>query len=269
MSNYKLQPLTEEEIAFAEKYHDCIYYFLRKRGYDIEEYYDIAVMGYLKAVQKYCRDDELKSKWAFPTICNHDMWREIGHEAKKSCTQKRMPEGGFVSLDYQDENSSETLINSILTPTLEDDFFAEYDRLEEADRIKKLIKNLFPQLTDIQKRIILLKANGMTNKSIAEKMQIPFQKINWELKRIKNMIFPNNVKKTKINANTRDKYLIKCLGAPVEIIMCLSLSPRQKEVFDILIKGYKQVDVARSLNISKNAVNEAVRQIRKKAEKVK
>lgn len=63
--------------------------------------------------------------------------------------------------------------------------------------------------------------------------------------------------------------MIKCLGAPVEIIMCLSLSPRQKEVFDILIKGYKQVDVARSLNISKNAVNEAVRQIRKKAEKVK
>lgn len=263
MSNHKLQPLTEEEKEMAEKYHNMVYTFLRQKGYNIEEYYDIAVMGYLKAVQKYSRDDNLKLKWSFKAICYNDMHREIGNQTKKENTKKRMPKGGFTSLDLQFESSNESFINSIVTQTLEDDFFAEYDRLEEADRIK----SLFSQLTDIQKRIVLLKADNKTNREIAGKMQIPYQKINWELNKIRNLMLPN--KPQKNNANGYSQYLIKCLGVPIDVILCLSLPPRQKEVFDLLIEGYKQVDIANSLNISKFAVNEAVRQIRKKAEKVK
>lgn len=105
MSNYKLQPLTEEEKEMAEKYHNMVYAFLHQKGYNIEEYYDIAVMGYLKAVQKYSRDDNLKLKWSFKAICYNDMHREIGNQTKKENTKKRMPEGGFTSLDLQMEDS--------------------------------------------------------------------------------------------------------------------------------------------------------------------
>lgn len=265
MSNYKLQPLTEKEKEMAEKYHNMVYTFLHSKGYDIEEYYDIAVMGYLKAVQKYFRDDDLKLKWSFKAICYNDMRREIGNQTKKENTKKRMPEGGFTSLDLQLEDSNESFTNSIVTQTLEDEFFEEYDRLEEANRIKSVLA----QLTDTQRRIVLLKADGKTNQEMAEKMQIPYQKINWELNKIRNLMLPNKPQKIKINANVHSKYLIKCLGAPIDVILCLSLPPRQKEVFNLLLEGYKQVDIANNLNISKFAVNEAVRQIRKKAEKVR
>lgn len=88
MSNYKLQLLTEEEKEMAEKYHNMVYAFLHQKGYDIEEYYDIAVMGYLKAVQKYSRDDNLKLKWSFKAICYNDMHREIGNQTKKRTLKK-------------------------------------------------------------------------------------------------------------------------------------------------------------------------------------
>lgn len=265
MSNYKLQPLTEEQKEMAEKYHNIIYSFLHSKGYDIEEYYDIAVMGYLKAIQKYSRDDNLKLKWSFKAICYNDMHREISNQRKKDNTKKRMPEGGFTSLDLQLEDSNESFINSIITPTLEDEFFDEYDRLEEADRIKEFLS----QLTDIQRKIVLLKADSKTNREIAEKIRVPYRKISWELNKIRNLILSNKPQKIKINTDTHNKYLIKCLGAPIEVILCLSLSARQKEVFSLLTKGYRQIDIANSLNISKFAVNDAVKQIRKKAEKVR
>ena len=44
-----LHPLTEEQRIFAEKHHDFIYQYLNGRHLNIEDYYDTAVFGYLKA----------------------------------------------------------------------------------------------------------------------------------------------------------------------------------------------------------------------------
>lgn len=258
-------PLTEYEKQLAEQCHDMVYIYLKKHYYDIEEYYDIAIMGLLAGVQQWNRSKEVKEKYSISTICTRNIHGAIVTHLRDENRQKRKPSGGFTSLDLQLEDSNESFINSIITPTLEDEFFAEHDRLEEIDRIKSVLA----QLTDTQKRIVLLKAGDRTNREIAKKMQIPYQKINWELNRIRNLMLPNKPQKIKINANAHSKYLIKCLGSPIDVILCLSLPPRQKEVFDLLIEGYKQVDIANSLNISKFAVNEAVRQIRKKAEKVR
>lgn len=263
MSNYKLQPLTEEEKIFAENNHDNIYYFLRKKGYDIEEYYDIAVMGYLKAVQKYCRDDELKSKWAFSTICNNVMWREIGNETKKQHTQKRMPEGGFTSLDLQLEDSNESFINSIVTQTLEDEFFAEYDRLEEADRTKDILS----QLTDIQRKIAILKASGKPVHYISKKLHISLKAVNEEMKKARGEQQAELILQEpdrKIVAN-----ITEYIGVPTDIILTLKLSARQLDVINLLMIGHKESDIGRALGISRQAVYDAVKKIRQKAEKVR
>lgn len=45
--------LTEEQKAFAEENHNLIYTFLHKRNLSFDEYYDVVVMGYLKAVANY------------------------------------------------------------------------------------------------------------------------------------------------------------------------------------------------------------------------
>lgn len=263
MSNYKLQPLTEEEKEMAEKYHNMVYVFLHQKGYDIEEYYDIAVMGYLKAVQKYSRDDNLKLKWSFKAICYNDMHREIGNQTKKENTKKRMPEGGFTSLDLQLEDSNESFINSIVTQTLEDEFFAEYDRLEEADRIKDILS----QLTDIQRKIAILKASGKPLHYISKKLHISLKAVNEEMKKARGE------QQTELILQEHDRKVVanitEYIGVPTDIILTLKLSARQLDVLNLLMIGHKESDIGRELGISRQAVYDAVKKIRIKASKVR
>lgn len=51
----KLEKLTDTERNFAEENHNLIYGFLHQKELSIEEYYNIAVFGFLKAVQVYHR----------------------------------------------------------------------------------------------------------------------------------------------------------------------------------------------------------------------
>ncbi len=63
-----LTKLSEQEKQFAEKNHSLIYRYLHSHGYSIEEYYNIAVFGYLKAVQVYSQRKDLQDKYMFSVI---------------------------------------------------------------------------------------------------------------------------------------------------------------------------------------------------------
>ena len=67
MLNYK-SPMNLDESAFAEKYHHLIYAFLSKHKLPVDEFYDIAVFGYLRAVRKYLARPELREQYKFSTI---------------------------------------------------------------------------------------------------------------------------------------------------------------------------------------------------------
>lgn len=68
-----LNALTESQRQFAEKHHALIYQFLIDRRLDIHEYYDIAALGYLRAVQRYLTRPVL-SRYRFSTVA----WRAMG-----------------------------------------------------------------------------------------------------------------------------------------------------------------------------------------------
>ena len=177
-----LQTFTEEEKIMAEKYHDYIYYFLRKKGYPIEEYYDIAAIGYLKSVQKYCRNDNLRLKWAFATICEHDMWREIGNEEKKENTKNRIPKSLLASLNaiYQSESSDDKgcpFENAIVLDNFEEDLIC-------ADTVERMLS----ALTKRQRKIVLLKMEGYTHKEIKNIIDISLSTIANEIITIKNIL---------------------------------------------------------------------------------
>ena len=70
------KPLTPEQVCFATKNHRLIFRFLNIQQLSKEEYYDIAVFGYLKAVRDYYSRIELR-QYAFSTICWRYMSREI------------------------------------------------------------------------------------------------------------------------------------------------------------------------------------------------
>lgn len=52
----KVRIMTHEEREFAEKHHCMVPDFLRRRRLPEEDFYDVAVFGYLSAVQLYVRD---------------------------------------------------------------------------------------------------------------------------------------------------------------------------------------------------------------------
>lgn len=154
-----IHPLTEEQRIFAEKHHDYIYQYLNGRHLCIEEYYDIAVFGYLLAVQEYLEKPALE-KYSFISIARTAMRDAIATEWKK---QNRPMRKAFL-VEFQED-------------TAELDAFLpnRQERLAEALDDRNHLMALLAYLTPKERRMVLLKADGYTYREIAEKCNIPTQ----------------------------------------------------------------------------------------------
>ena len=67
-----LCPLTGEQRQFAADNHDLIYSFLQEQKLDVGCCYDIAVFGYLRAVERYLTESKLQ-RYQFSTVA----WRAM------------------------------------------------------------------------------------------------------------------------------------------------------------------------------------------------
>lgn len=79
----KLTPLTEEERTFASENHWVIKWFFSITNYNESEYYDVAAIGYLKAVKAWFAREDLH-QYAFSTIAKQAMRAYIWNEKKKN-----------------------------------------------------------------------------------------------------------------------------------------------------------------------------------------
>ncbi|MGL5436621.1 MAG: hypothetical protein ACRDBO_14650 [Lachnospiraceae bacterium] len=79
----RLTPLTEKERQFASENHYVIEWFFKITSYDMAEYYDVAAIGYLKAVKAWHAREELH-KYSFATIAKKSMAGYIWSEQKKA-----------------------------------------------------------------------------------------------------------------------------------------------------------------------------------------
>lgn len=88
--------LTQEQREFAADHHNLIYAFLNKKHLRDDEFYDIVVFGFLRAVQDYLNEPKLV-KYSFTTIA----WRKMNDcVAKHYKSQSRQKNYGYtVSLD--------------------------------------------------------------------------------------------------------------------------------------------------------------------------
>lgn len=78
----KMTPLTPEEREFAEKNHPAVLWYIKEAKLEPEEYYDVVVMGYLKAVKKWFERPDLH-KYSFLKIAKMTMRGYVGCERKK------------------------------------------------------------------------------------------------------------------------------------------------------------------------------------------
>ena len=60
-------PLTKEQQDFAAEHHGLVYKFLNDNHLPEDEFYDVVIFGYLKAVQDYFSREMLR-QYSFSTI---------------------------------------------------------------------------------------------------------------------------------------------------------------------------------------------------------
>lgn len=78
----RLTPLTSEEQLFSEEHHELILRFLKYQKLNPDEYYGVAVMGYLRAVKKWFARPELHLH-KFEAIAWMNMRCDVGNEHRK------------------------------------------------------------------------------------------------------------------------------------------------------------------------------------------
>ena len=70
-------PLTKEQQTFATAHHNLVYKFLNENRLPEDEFYDVVIFGYLKAVRDYFSDltahnimvSSLNKKRGIPPVC--------------------------------------------------------------------------------------------------------------------------------------------------------------------------------------------------------
>ncbi|MBO4915284.1 MAG: sigma-70 family RNA polymerase sigma factor [Oscillospiraceae bacterium] len=152
--------LTEEQRRFATENHNLIYAFLRDEQWDASEYYDIAALGFLRAVLRYFSDARLK-KYGFSTIAWRNMYKSVkshlSAEAHRRESEERYMElRGAEEGDPYEEMEYNLILRDLLAQSSERQGEMAALRLQgysvaeiaaksgmSAYRVRKLLKELF------------------------------------------------------------------------------------------------------------------------------
>lgn len=178
MENYKLQLLSDMEKTQAENNHGLVYSFLHRHGYSIEEFYNIAIFGYLKGIQIYNRRKDLQNKYHLAFICCQYMRAEVRNYLRCQNSKKRKPSETLLSLDA-DGSTLESLCNCVdknsFNPELE---------LMETELLSELLENV----TATQQRIVAMKMEGYSNKETYIHLKIKPSTYYKQLERIRSVM---------------------------------------------------------------------------------
>lgn len=171
-----LSKLSEQEKQFAESEHSLIYAYLHKHGYSIEEYYNIAVFGFLKAVQVYKQRADLQEKYMFSVIAYKYMDAELGNYFRMQNSQKRKTEEPNISLDAENEET--------------DNY---YNKVGEGSAESKAVswstvEEFMQRLTDLQTQIVKGKVAGYNNNEIYLSLDLASSTYYREVTRIKKIL---------------------------------------------------------------------------------
>lgn len=95
-------PLTREQQDFAAEHHGLVYKFLSDNHLPEDEFYDVIIFPYLKAVQDYCSVPSVK-EYSFSTIAIRQMRFRLYDYFRKQACRKRNTEILSIHLGlYQD-----------------------------------------------------------------------------------------------------------------------------------------------------------------------
>lgn len=144
----------------------------------MENFYDVAIFGYLKGIQIYNRREDLRNKYQLAFICERYMSAEIGNHFRTENARKRKSTENIISLDA-DYAESENLYNCTCRKTAD---------LETEIIGEDLRAQLFEHLTKSQREIAEMKMDGYDNKEIFLLLEIKPSTYYKEIMKIKAVL---------------------------------------------------------------------------------
>ena len=152
--------MTEEQRQFAADRHNLIYAFLHEKGWAPGEYYDIAALGFLRAVMRYLSEPGLR-QYAFSTVA----WRAMGQsitsyhrtEARRLESEQRYLQTVQPhNADPYEELEANLILHDLVTMTSEEQYRLASMRLQgysiaetarsqgmSPKRVRKLLREMY------------------------------------------------------------------------------------------------------------------------------
>lgn len=171
----KLHELTPEQQLFASEHHDLVNRFLKSRGWDASEYYDVAIFGYLGAVQEYLETPDLQNKVPFEAVAWTQMRSCLASEYEYRNRAKRKAPMTAYHEEYAAARLDDLLPNRMQ---------AMAEILDDQNRLHRLLSYLTPK----EKEVVYLKADGYTYQEIAQHANISVYGVNSRFMRLRRKV---------------------------------------------------------------------------------
>lgn len=158
--------LTEEQRQYATEHHRLIYSFLRDKGWNAGEYYDIAAFGFLRAVKRYLTEPRLH-RYAFSTIAWKTMGQSIASfrraEARRQESELRYQEMcTTVQQDPLETVEADLLLHDLASVSSQEQYMLASLRLQgysvaetakhygiSPKRVRRLLKEMYRVYLDL------------------------------------------------------------------------------------------------------------------------
>lgn len=164
-------PLTEEQRRFAEQNHALVYKFLHQHELSVDDYYDIVIFGFLLAVQRYLTDASL-APYAFSTVAWSAMESALRNHRRTARRKLRLRTGSGRHGRYR-LNRAASLPESEWMSQLETTL---------------LLHTLATLVTAQQMKVLQLRAQGVSVRSIAARLKTNVRQVNELLEDVRNIL---------------------------------------------------------------------------------
>lgn len=157
-------PLTKEQQDFAAENHALVYKFLRDKCLPEDEFYDVVIFGYLKAVRDYLTRENLR-KYTFATIAWKAMFRSLSNYFTKQMRKKHRSACFSIHLNRDSEGIP-----------LEEAIPSRDMRMQEFE-MRQILHDLAGRVSKQQMNIVYMKGYGYGIREIAKHEKLPMTRI--------------------------------------------------------------------------------------------
>ena len=168
----RLHEMTPLQRQFADEHQDTVFRFLSHKNLSVEDYYDIVIFGYLQAVQEYDENPAL-ARFQFNTIA----WTKMSDCLGKHFSYENKPKRTAPMVSIHTYTRDGLTLDEILSDRRRD------LQAQTADRLFTM--EVLSCLTETERQMVHLKADGLTCREIAEIFSTTVHTINGRFRRMR------------------------------------------------------------------------------------